>query len=490
VTAPVVDGPATLRPPGPRPAPAPAPDGSGPRPGAGLGLGPVLAALAGTWGLLVGVTRLHDNSFLTHLATGRLILERGGVPRVDPYSFTAAGDPWVVQSWLASLVYAGTEELGGLGAVRLLNGALCAALGVLVWALTARSRSVAVRVAVTAAVLAAAPDLWSGRPLLFGLIGLALVLLAAEGRLDPRWLVPAGWVWVNTHGSFPLALALLVLLAVGTRLDTGAWGGERRVLGWAAAGLALGAVNPLGPRLLLFPALVGGKSEAFRSVAEWQPPGYDTLAQSLVLAVLLAGALGLARRPSWRAALPLVAFGGLALTATRNGAPFLLVAAPVLAGAVPDLGPAVAGVRRAVLRPAAVAVAVLALVFGVAALQGPHTALGAYPVDAVAWMEDEGLWGPEARVVAPDYVGNYREALRGEEAGAFIDDRVDMYPLALIQDYRTLLDAGPGWPAVLARYRATAVLWPAESPLGGALARDAGWRVVHRDERWQVVVPA
>lgn len=453
-----------------------------------LGLGVVLGTLAGAWGLLVGAGRLYDNSFLTHLATGRLILDQGGIPRVDPYSFTAGGEPWVVQSWLASVAYAGAEELGGLGAVRLLNGLLGATLGVLVWALTGRSRSIAVRVAVTGAVLAAAPDLWSSRPLLFGLAGLGLTLLAAEGRLDPRWLVPVGWVWVNTHGSFPLGVVALVLLAVGTRLDTGAWGVERRVLGWSLAGLALGAVNPLGPRLLVFPALVARRSEAFRSVAEWQPPGYDTLAQSLVLGLLLLGALGLARRPSWRAALPLVGFGALALTASRNGAPFLLVAAPVLAGAVPDLGPSVAGFRRPVLRPAAVAAVALALVFGAVALRGPHTALAAYPEEAVAWMEDAGLWGPASRVVAPDYVGNYREARRGSGARAFIDDRVDMYPLALVRDYRVLLDAGPAWPEVLARHRATAVLWRADTPLGGALARDPGWRVVHRDERWLVAV--
>ena len=36
-----------------------------------------------------------------------------------------------------------------------------------------------------------------------------------EGRLDPRWLLPIGWVWVNSHGSFPLGVVLLVVAAVG-----------------------------------------------------------------------------------------------------------------------------------------------------------------------------------------------------------------------------------------------------------------------------------
>ena len=60
---------------------------------------------------------------------------------------------------------------------------------------------------------------WVERPLLFGLLALCLLLLAAEGRLDPRWLVPTMWLWVYTHGSFPLGLVAVGLLAIGRRLD-------------------------------------------------------------------------------------------------------------------------------------------------------------------------------------------------------------------------------------------------------------------------------
>lgn len=454
----------------------------------------MLGGFAALWGLLIGIQPLYDNSFLTHLATGRVMLERGGIPRTDPYSFTAAGDPWVVQSWLASLVYAGAEDLGGLGAVRLLNGVLCALLALAVWTLSDRSRSTLIRVVVTAAALVGGAGLWSGRPLLFGLLGLAAVLLVADDHLDPRWLVPVGWIWVNTHGSFPFAVVLAALVAVGARLDRGTWGPEVRALGWSGVGLLLGAVNPLGPRLLLFPFTVGARSEAFESVAEWQAPDYRSLTQLLVVGLLLVAVLGLVRTPRWRDALPLVVFGGLALTSARNQAPLLVVLVPALAGAVVHLGPEVAAVRRAVLRPAVlavavVAVAVLAVVFSTAALSQSHTALGAYPEDEVAWMEDEGLWGEGSRVVAQDFVGNYREARRGTDARVFIDDRVDMYPLELIEDYRELARAGPDWDEVLDRHEATAVLWKADTPLSGALARSDRWEVVRQDLRWVIAVP-
>jgi hypothetical protein len=149
----------------------------------------------------------------------------------------------------------------------------------------------------------------------------------------------------------------------------------------------------------------------------------------------------------------------------------------------------VAGFRRPILRPAAAAVAVLAVLFVAASLRGEQVTLDRYPVAAVDWMVDEGLWGPGSRVVAPDYVGNYREAMEGEEARVYIDDRVDMYPVPLIRDYQVLLSGGADWPLVLDRADATAVLWKAATPLGGALLRSPDWQVVHRDARWVVFTP-
>ncbi len=456
---------------------------------AGPDLGGVLGAVAALMGLLAGIVRIHDNSFLTHLATGRLILDGGGVPRVDPYSFTAQGDPWVVQSWLASVVYAAVEDVAGFGGIRLLNGLLCAAIAVCVWLLTARSPSAAVRFGITAVTMFVGTEVLAGRPLLFGMLGFLLVLLAADGQLDPRWLVPIGWVWVNTHGSFPFALVLVGLLAVGHRLDEGEWGREVRVGLWAAAGIALGVVNPLGIRLLLFPATLLRKTEAFSAVVEWRPPDYSRWSQWVVAGLLALAALLLVRRFRWRLAIPLTVFGVLGLTSQRNQLVLLLVLAPTLAALLPAVGPAVAEVRRPILRPARAVVVALAVLFALVGLQGPHLALDAYPEEATVWLEDEGMWGPDSRVIAPDFVGNLREAQAGAEARVFFDDRVDMYPIEVIDDYLVLHDAEEGWDEVLARHRATAVLWEADAPLGEALGADPGWDVVHRDGSWAVFVP-
>jgi hypothetical protein len=458
--------------------------------GSGPDIGGVLGAIAALMGLLTGIARIHDNSFLTHLATGRLILDGGGIPRSDPYSFTAHGDPWVVQSWLASVVYAWVEDVAGFGGIRLLNGLLCAGIGLCVWLLTARSPSLAVRSGITVVTMLVGTELLAGRPLLFGMLGFLLVFLAAEGRLDPRWLVPVGWIWVNTHGSFPFALVLVGLLAIGHRLDEGSWGPEVKVGLWAAGGIALGVVNPLGIRLLLFPATLLRKTEAFSAVVEWKPPDYSQWSQWVVAGLLALSALLLVRHLRWRIAVPLAVFGVLGLTSQRNQLVLLLVLAPTLASLLPAVGPAVAAVRRPILRPARVVVVALAVLFALVGLQEPHLSLGAYPETASVWMDDEGLWGPDSRVVAPDFVGNLREAQAGADARVFFDDRVDMYPIEVVDDYLVLHDAEEGWEEVLDRRGATAVLWEDDAPLGRALGDAPGWEVVHRSDGWSVFVPS
>ncbi len=73
---------------------------------------------------------------MTHLATGRLIVSGHGIPSHDPYSFTAHGAPWVVQSWLASVLYGWVDRFWGGQGLRVLMGLTTAALGAMTWRLT------------------------------------------------------------------------------------------------------------------------------------------------------------------------------------------------------------------------------------------------------------------------------------------------------------------------------------------------------------------
>lgn len=448
----------------------------------------VVGAAFALWGLTVGLQPLDDNSFLTHLATGRLIWDTGGIPRRDPYSFSAPGVRWVVQSWLASWLYGGIERVAGLGGIRLLHGALVATLAALVWRLSRPARGLAARAAVCAVAVAVGTGLWVERPLLFGLVGLALVLVAAGGGLHPGWLVPVMWVWVSSHGSFPLAVVALLSVAAGRRLDGEDPGRELRALRWTLAGTLLAAVNPLGPRLLAFPVEVLRRTEAFRSLVEWRPPTFEDPWQLLFLAQLLIALALLVRRPRWRAAVPLLVFAPLALLSARNVVVASLVLVPGMAAGAADLG-SPTGDRRSPATLAATATAALVAVgLLVASLGQAHTRFEDYPEDAVAWLDRRGLL--DENVIAPDLVGNYLEARDGVEARVFVDDRVDMFPGQVVRDEAALLEGRPGWRARLDRYDAGVVLWPRDQPLTAILSASGEWRRAWSDDRWVVFLPA
>jgi hypothetical protein len=447
----------------------------------------VFGAAFAVWGLSVASRDLADNSFFTHLATGRLMLDQGAVPSVDPYSFTADGTPWVVQSWLASLLYGLVDRTAGGTGLRLLAGVLGAVIGLVVWRLTRPGLTLVSRLAAGCFPLILAGFVWSPRPFLFGLAGLSLTLLAAEGGLDPRWLVPLSWVWVNAHGSFPLGLVLLVLLAWGARLDGGDGRRELRCLGWAAAGMALGAVNPVGPKMLAFPVELLAKAETLSKIIEWQSPNFSQGWTRVFLVQVVVAVVVLVRRPSWRAALPLVVFTAAALLGLRNISLASIVLVPGMARGLAGLG-SITGRERGPVAVVGLAAAAVGAVLVVArVLSGPAYELSTFPVDAVAWMEGRGLVAqPDVNTASQDSTGNYLELLHGPDARVFFDDRVDMFPKAVVDDYLLVHTGAPGWEAVLDRNDVDVVLWSRKAPVAQLLATSTAWRVGYQDDEFVV----
>ena len=448
-------------------------------------------AASAFWGFTIGLAALGDNGFFTHLATGRLILPRRDSDRVDPYSFTVPGEPWVVQSWLASIVYAGVERLGGAEAIRLLVGLSTGVLALLAWRLTHPAKGLIVRVVATALAVGIGTGTWTARPLLFGLLFLCVTLLVAQRVLPAPALLPIYWVWVNTHGSFPLGIVALVVLALGTRFDGGNPEVELRGLKWAAGGTLLGIVNPLGLTLLTFPVHMIDRQELLSQIIEWQSPKFSTTWARLFLVLVALAVAGLARRPSWRAALVIVVFVPAALLAARNVSVASFVLLPGIAYGLSGVG-RLEGLRRSHAATAGVAVvAVMALAFGVRDLRQPSFDFRDFPVDAVTYLDQAGLVGPgsNSRIAADDRTGNFLELLYAGEARVFLDDRLDMYPAGVVEDYLTLRDGTPGWHEVLDRRGIDLVLWPRTRPLTELLLADPNWQLVYSDEAWVVFVP-
>jgi hypothetical protein len=360
-------------------------------------------------GFVVGSRPITDTSFLTHLATGRLIVERASVPSADPYSYVAAGETWTVQSWLASVVYAVLDGTAGGWSIRLLNGVAGAAIVLGLWRLVAPARQLLTRVGLVGLALLIGTYLWPPRPLLLGLVGLVAVLMVAQGLRARWWLIPIFWLWVNIHGSFVLGLVLLVAVAAGAAIDErrAPWD-ELQATATAALGCVAAIVNPLQWRLLWFPVELLGRGEALERVSEWSSPTFRSPVELLFLALLSAIVVAARRGARWRALLPALVFLVAGLMAVRNLGIAALVIAAMTAPSLAGLAGELEGLRRGF---AATAVAAMALVGGVLAVTSVAVTspvdLAGYPVEEVDWLEARSLVADDqVRIAQRDYVGN------------------------------------------------------------------------------------
>jgi hypothetical protein len=438
-------------------------------------------------GFLMGSARLGDNSLLTHIATGRLLTHGdlgslwNGMP--DPYTTTSGGSSWIVQSWLASLFYGVLDQIGGGAALRISFGVTTALLTFLVWQLAGVAQSFTVRVAVSGIVVAVGTTAWSPRPLLIGLVLMAVVMLALEARVDPRWLVPAMWVWVNAHGSFPLATVVVAAVVLGRRLDKQDPHHELRVLRYTIIGTLFGGlINPVGPRLLLFPLELLRRSDVLRSIVEWRSPDFSLFWTRVFLLLVVGAIVGLVRRPSFSVAMPMLVALVSSLLAARNIAVALVVIVPALARGTDGLG-TIDGLRRApVFRAVPLTLAALVLLIGLATVDRPAYDLGMYPVEGIDWLDERGYIDRDTPLVHQDFVGNYLELRYGTEAGVFFDDRFDLHSDELIARYRALASGTKGWDKDLEA--AAAVVWGRNTPVESLLRLSPGWTIAWQDDDW------
>ena len=138
------------------------------------------------------------------------------------------------------------------------------------------------------------------------------------------------YIWVNSHGSFPLGILALLLLWAGRRLDKEDGTTEWRCLKWASLGVPIAGLNPYGPKLLIFPV--------YLLAAQRHPPAHPRVASARVhwtsgrsssSSRSRRGPRARAQRRGWRVALPFVVFVPAALYSSRN----ILVASLVLTAA-------------------------------------------------------------------------------------------------------------------------------------------------------------
>jgi hypothetical protein len=442
------------------------------------------------FGFRLGARPIGDNSMFTHLRTGIDMVRGSGIPRMDPYSFTAPGQDWVVQSWLPEWTYGWAHRLGGSRLVVLEQALVIALLVWLVMRLIKAGSPLRTAFGGVIVVGIGAP-FWSPRPLLFGALCMALTITIVEKRRSQWLLVPVVWLWVSSHGSFPLGLAWLGARAVGEAFDWRAWPRDAmRYVGGFAAGLVVAILNPLGAKLLAFPFTLGDKRDVFERIVEWMSPNFQDRLPTLIFLVL-AMLLLVRARLSWRDVVPVVAFLAAGLLALRNLPIAAVVLAPVLGRVLkrPDSLPPLPAPPPRRQRLNVVFGAVIAaafVVFGLAVSSNDPIDLSDYPVEATTFLEGSGLLAAPHRVAHLDFVGNYWELRYGRRVKVFVDDRYDMYPVAVSRDYRRLLNGHHEWQAILDTRRIDVVLWDRELPLTPLLESSGQWQEIFGRDDWVV----
>ena len=80
---------------------------------------PVLAAL---------LASLSSVDLAYHLRAGDEILRTGAIPRIDTWTFTADGLPWLDQQWGSQVILAAVYRIGGWTGLALLRAGLVGAI--------------------------------------------------------------------------------------------------------------------------------------------------------------------------------------------------------------------------------------------------------------------------------------------------------------------------------------------------------------------------
>jgi hypothetical protein len=442
-------------------------------------------------GAALGARPLRDNSFLTHLATGRLILDHGPV-HADPYTFTVHGTPWVVQSWGASIIYASAERALGDWAIRGVVALVTGLLLATVWRLTRPAGGLLSRIALMAMVGGAQFAAWSARPQIFAFALLAAAMLVLVERYSAWWLVAIFGVWINLHGSFPVGIVAVGLTSLALVIERQERWTRIVTTGLAAVGGSVfGAlVSPYGVDILTFPVKLLGRSDVLQYIVEWRRPSIGDVTTWFAIVLAAAAVWSIVRRRAWGWLPLVVVFSAMGAWSTRNLVLAAIVAVPAVAPGLDGLGtfPPVPSLpwRRALVGGAAVMAVVLV---GIGLTDDWD--LTQYPVAAVTWAQAHHLVAnPDVRVVTHDYVGNYLELRYGARAYAFVDDRAEVFDLQNTKDYVSLLvpyERLGDWEGVLDRYRADVVIWSGTSPgLIHALARSSEWHIGYRDTDWIV----
>jgi hypothetical protein len=443
------------------------------------------------------------------LKTGELIAASRSVPHADPFSHTAAGDPWIVQEWLTELLMFLLFSRVSPDALVLAKMALVSlAFSLLLARCFVRTRQPLVAVAFAVLGAYAARHFFDLRPQVVTFACLAWVLLALEQWRTGRWRrgiwsipVVVG-VWSNCHSGFMVGLVVVGIELVGSVLE--GWSkGERRKEEWQTLGGVLGAsvvaglLNPNGIQTYVYPFILLTHHAMLDSIGEWLSPNFHLKWLRPYEALLIGSILcwGVSTRPR-RVADVIMVLGCIqaSLYSTRHVPIFVLVCTPIVAE---HIGNGLQRVqawfeqRLSVGLPMRLAagLAVLLGMVGLIAMEWQRvparswfaycTKLNEMPQSAVDYIRQHP--GVGNLLNAYDWGGYCLWRLYPDQK-VFIDGRAEVYFEKAFEDYAHIVGLKAGWGDLLAEWHIDTILVPTDCGIARALPFVGGWDVAFQDK--------
>ena len=449
---------------------------------------------------------IADADFFWHIAYGRWIVEHLSLPGGDFFSWTFAGEPYVLTQWAGEAIMGLAYNAAELDGTKMLSVALAAVTIGFAWLAAKRflHTSMALGIAILCNLVQIVTPM---RPQLFSFALLAIAAWMVTSFMATRRvrflaaypLMMA--LWVNLHGGFIIGLVLIGMTAFG--MTTESWmqkrlREDRRTLieVWGITGAATLAtvLNPYGVKAILTVLMIGGLRSS-SVISEWMPVNLTTelgwfYLLNLVPFVALMAVSGV--RPQLTHGIIAGFFLIFGVLANRQVAMCAAVMAPFMAALLartPQYEKMLASCGDP-SRPLAhgIVAAAMAVSFPAIAAKGngawAATLNLQYPIKATDFLEEHNLTD---RVISDSPEASY---LIHRGVPVFVDGRMDLYRDQFYFEWYLASRATPGWENLIDKYQPNAMLLRLDMAIRQAALASGKWKQVYQDARYSILVPA
>jgi hypothetical protein len=438
-----------------------------------------------------------------HVKTGEWIQLHHSIPRYDPFSHSAYGQPWISHEWLFGVIAYFVDRAAGVAGLIGMKALFVVVLFVLTaWVAHLRGARPAWTAVALAGCYAIARLRFQERPEIISVpIAVGFLLIYEKSRRNRKWMFALPFLqllWINLHGGTALlGWALAGAFAVDSYFELRTSGARP---GWRAIRIEIAAfsgvivaslVNPNFAAALTY-GLLRTRSpleiEEFRSLATTMQIRF-TLAAGIFLAwAALLAILLLARRRNARV-YDLILFPALLLVSVvffRFSSLFAFLLAPALASQLS--APGVLGRIRWWL-PEMLSAALLA---GVAVIEfGTYTYhfgagffQGTLPVRAAEFVKLQGIQGKMFNSYGQ---GGYLIWSLWPDRQVYIDGREDVYvPTGIVAEYLDAFSSKANWNALVSKRQIdyAIVNYPEDVPASPEMSLD---KLAFDRSRWALV---